>query len=153
MLPGDAPADWDRPSGLRLGTIEVTRLGMKAPQMARIADLMARVLIEKEAPESVLEAVIEFREPYQKMYYCFDHGLPSAWRKFQRLNGPSGQHPGMGIGILSADAYACAHARGRARCEASCDRTFSVRTGDGKSLLMKRSVVSHPSSGTVRRLA
>ncbi len=78
LLPGDAPADWDRPSGLRLGTIEVTRLGMKEPHMARIADLMARVLIEREAPESVLEDVIEFREPYQKVYYCFDHGLPSA---------------------------------------------------------------------------
>lgn len=78
LLPGDAPADWDRPSGLRLGTIEVTRLGMREPQMARIADLMARVLLEREAPESVLEDVIEFREPYQKVYYCFDHGLPSA---------------------------------------------------------------------------
>jgi len=77
LLPTDAPADWDRPNGLRMGTIEVTRLGMKEAQMDQIADLMARVLIQKESPETVLEDVIEFREPYQKLYYCFDNGLPS----------------------------------------------------------------------------
>src|SRR6185436_15764918 len=33
LLPGDQPADWDRPGGLRLGTIEVTRLGMKEADM------------------------------------------------------------------------------------------------------------------------
>ena len=76
LLPGDAPADWDRPSGLRLGTIEVTRLGMQEPEMAQIADFMTRVLIEKQSPESVMEDVVEFRLPYQKLYYCFDNGLP-----------------------------------------------------------------------------
>jgi glycine hydroxymethyltransferase len=73
LLPNDGPEDWDRPSGLRLGTIEVTRLGMREPQMEQIADFIARVLIEKESPESVMEDVIEFREPYQKLYYCFDN--------------------------------------------------------------------------------
>jgi glycine hydroxymethyltransferase len=77
LLPNDGPEDWDRPSGLRMGTIEVTRLGMKEAHMAQIADLMARVLIEKQSPESVLEDVVDFREPFQKMYYCFDHGLPA----------------------------------------------------------------------------
>ena len=28
LIPGDKPEDWDRPSGLRIGTIEVTRLGL-----------------------------------------------------------------------------------------------------------------------------
>ncbi len=77
LLPNDGPADWDRPSGLRLGTIEVTRLGMKEAQMAQIADLIARVLIDKQSPETVLEDVVELREPYQKVYYCFDNDLPA----------------------------------------------------------------------------
>lgn len=77
LLPNDGPEDWDRPSGLRMGTIEVTRLGMKEAQMDQIADFMARVLIAKEAPENVLEDVVDFREPYQKMFYCFDNGLPA----------------------------------------------------------------------------
>jgi glycine hydroxymethyltransferase len=76
LIPTDRPEDWDRPSGLRMGTIEVTRLGMREEEMETIADYMARVLIEKEAPATVMEEVIEFRQSYQKLYYCFDHGLP-----------------------------------------------------------------------------
>ncbi len=76
LIPGDTPEDWDRPGGLRLGTIEVTRLGMAEPEMEAIAGFMARVLIEREAPESVMEDVIEFRQGYQTLYYDFDQGLP-----------------------------------------------------------------------------
>lgn len=76
LLPNDQPKDWDRPSGLRMGTIEVTRLGMKEAQMEQIAGFIARVLVEKEAPESVLEDVVDFRQPYQQVYYCFENGLP-----------------------------------------------------------------------------
>lgn len=78
LIPGDTPADWDRPGGLRLGTIEVTRLGMKEAEMEQIAAFIARILVEGEAPEQVLEDVVAFREPYQKVYYCFEHGLPPA---------------------------------------------------------------------------
>jgi glycine hydroxymethyltransferase len=77
LIPTDQPEAWDRPSGLRMGSIEVTRLGMGEEEMETIADFMARVLIEKEAPANVLEDVIEFRQSYQKLYYCFDHGLPA----------------------------------------------------------------------------
>ncbi|MCK5431029.1 MAG: hypothetical protein KAI94_16245, partial [Anaerolineales bacterium] len=76
LIPTDGPEDWDRPSGLRMGTIEATRLGMREEQMETIADFMARILIEKETPSRVVEDVIEFRQPYQKLYYCFDNGLP-----------------------------------------------------------------------------
>jgi glycine hydroxymethyltransferase len=76
LIPTDQPEDWDRPSGLRMGSIEVTRLGMREEEMETIADFMARILIEKEAPAKVLEDVIEFRQSYQKLYYCFDNGLP-----------------------------------------------------------------------------
>src|ERR1700742_3100892 len=44
LLPGDAPEDWDRPSGLRIGTTEVTRLGMGPGEMHTIADLITAVL-------------------------------------------------------------------------------------------------------------
>ena len=59
LVPEDKPEDWDRPSGLRLGTIEVTRYGMREQEMDTIADFMARVLIEKESPHTVAEEVIE----------------------------------------------------------------------------------------------
>lgn len=76
LVPGDRPEDWDRPSGLRIGTIEITRLGMREADMATIADFIARVLIENEAPVQVGQEVVDFRLPQQTFYYCFDNGLP-----------------------------------------------------------------------------
>src|SRR5579885_2531237 len=76
LIPGDQPADWDRPGGLRIGTIEITRLGMHEAEMETIEDFIARILIDKEAPEDVVHDVIAFREPYQTFYYNFDHELP-----------------------------------------------------------------------------
>jgi glycine hydroxymethyltransferase len=76
LIPGDKPEDWDRPGGLRLGTIEITRLGMGRAEMEAIAGFMARVLVEGHDPEQVGREVIEFRAAYQKLYYCFENGLP-----------------------------------------------------------------------------
>ncbi len=76
LIPGDAAADWDRPGGLRMGTIEVTRFGMDETDMGTIAGFMARVLVEKESPETVMEDVVDFRQGYQTLYYNFDQGLP-----------------------------------------------------------------------------
>src|SRR5579863_104465 len=76
LIPGDQPADWDRPGGLRIGTIEITRLGMHEAEMETIADFIARILVEHAAPEEVVDDVIAFREPYQTLYYNFDHELP-----------------------------------------------------------------------------
>ncbi len=76
LIPGDTPADWDTPSGLRMGTIEVTRLGMREKEMEQIAEFISQVLVEKRAPEDIVEDVIEFRSAYQTLYYNFDHGVP-----------------------------------------------------------------------------
>ncbi|GAB4446642.1 MAG: serine hydroxymethyltransferase [Chloroflexi bacterium OHK40] len=78
LLPDDQPADWDRPSGLRMGTIEVTRLGMGPTEMAQIADWMARVLVEGDDPRVVAAEVEAFREGFQTLYYTFEEGLPPA---------------------------------------------------------------------------
>jgi glycine hydroxymethyltransferase len=76
LIPEDKPADWDHPGGLRMGTIEVTRLGMREREMQRIADLIARVLIRGEAPESVKLEALALRRDFQTIYYCFETGLP-----------------------------------------------------------------------------
>lgn len=77
LIPEDRPEDWDHPSGLRIGTIEVTRLGMNESDMETIADFIARVLVEKEDPELVGKDVIDFRLPKQTLYYNFDNEYPS----------------------------------------------------------------------------
>ena len=78
LIPGDAPSDWDRPSGLRLGTTELTRLGMGVAEMDTVAEFIARVLVAGEPPEQVEPDVTAFRAPYQTLYYCFDTGLPGV---------------------------------------------------------------------------
>ncbi len=60
------------PGGIRLGTSEVTRLGMKEPEMAEIAGFIERVIIGKEDVSRVKEDVAEFRKNYQKVHYCFE---------------------------------------------------------------------------------
>ena len=78
LIPGDKPADWDRPGGLRIGTIEVTRLGLMEADMANIADFMARVLVKGEATASVRADVEAYRRPLQTFYYNFDNGWPEG---------------------------------------------------------------------------
>jgi glycine hydroxymethyltransferase len=76
LIPSDTPADWDRPGGLRMGTTEVTRLGMRELHMEAIADFISRVLVEGVEPEALISEVWAFREPYQTLYYCVENGLP-----------------------------------------------------------------------------
>jgi glycine hydroxymethyltransferase len=71
LVPGDRPEDWDRPSGLRIGTTEVTRLGMREPEMERIADLIAAVLVDGHSPEAVRREVVALRSTFQTVGYCF----------------------------------------------------------------------------------
>jgi glycine hydroxymethyltransferase len=82
LVPEDKPEDWDHPNGLRIGTIEVTRLGMNEADMSTIADFIARVLVKNEDIEIVGKDVIDFRYPKQTLYYNFDHGYPD-WAKAQ----------------------------------------------------------------------
>ena len=77
LVPEDKPEDWDRPNGLRLGTIEVTRLGMNEDGMETITDLIAHVLEKNEDPKLVGKEVEGFRHPFQTLYYCFDNGYPA----------------------------------------------------------------------------
>jgi len=78
LIPDDEPKNWDYPGGLRMGTIEVTRLGMKERHMEAIGELIARVLVRGEEPEVVKKDVLDLREAFQTLYYCFETGLPPA---------------------------------------------------------------------------
>jgi len=78
LIPGDAPEQWDRPSGLRIGTIEVTRLGMDERHMDDIAGFIARVLVERQPVERVRADVVDYRSAFQELYYCFETGLPGG---------------------------------------------------------------------------
>ena len=56
-------------NGIRIGTQEVTRLGMSAEGMDAIAGLIARVLRDKQPVERVKKDVIAFRKDYQRLHF------------------------------------------------------------------------------------
>jgi glycine hydroxymethyltransferase len=61
------------PGGIRMGTSEVTRLGMKENEMKEIAEFVKRVVIDKEDANKVKADVAELRKDYQKVHYCFEN--------------------------------------------------------------------------------
>ena len=76
LLPSDPDRPDAEPSGIRLGTVEVTRLGMREHDMVAVAGLMRRVLLDRVEADVVAKEVAAFRESFQRLYYCFETGLP-----------------------------------------------------------------------------
>jgi len=72
-IPGDQ--DPFNPSGLRLGTPELTRIGMKESEMEDVAGFYERILIKKEKPETVKKDIKIYREDYQTLHYCYKEGF------------------------------------------------------------------------------
>jgi glycine hydroxymethyltransferase len=72
LLPWDS--DPIRPCGIRIGSQELTRLGMKEKEMAEVAELVARVVVKGQAPEKVKPDVIDLKRQFTKVHYCFFEG-------------------------------------------------------------------------------
>jgi glycine hydroxymethyltransferase len=62
---------YQNPGGLRMGTSEVTRLGMGKSEMKDIAEFFKKLIIEKKDPKKVKNEVAEFRKDFQEIKYCF----------------------------------------------------------------------------------
>jgi glycine hydroxymethyltransferase len=59
------------PLGLRLSTAEITRLGMKEPQMKTVARFMRRA-VNGESSAKLMDEIEEFVRDYQSVRYTFD---------------------------------------------------------------------------------
>ncbi len=71
LLPWDDISKSANPSGIRIGTQEVTRLGMREGEMRTIAELIARV-VKGESTEKVKKEVAELRKEFNRVHYSFD---------------------------------------------------------------------------------
>ena len=58
--------------GVRIGTCEVTRRGMKETEMLGIAELIKRTVMDNEQPENVKKEVARLCADFQKIEYCFE---------------------------------------------------------------------------------
>ena len=76
LLPRDLAEGrhYENPGGLRIGTSEVTRLGMGKSEMEEIAEFIKKIIIDKKGPKQVKQEVIEFRKEFQEIKYCFQKG-------------------------------------------------------------------------------
>lgn len=62
---------YQNPGGLRIGTSEVTRLGMGKSEMIDIAEFFKKIIIDKVNPKQIKEEVADFRKEFQEVKYCF----------------------------------------------------------------------------------
>ncbi len=69
LLPHEPVSRHDNPAGIRIGVQEMTRFGMKEPEMEEIARLMRECVVEGKR---VAEEVSRFRERFQAVHYSFD---------------------------------------------------------------------------------
>ena len=79
LLPGDKSPK--QPGGLRLGTPEVTRLGMGEREMRLIAELMDDLLHRNRPTEEIRSRVAELKAGFTKLRYCFGEG-EAAYRYY-----------------------------------------------------------------------
>jgi len=57
-------------SGIRIGTCEETRRGMREPEMERIAELITRVWVENEDPKKLRKDVQRMRREFSSIQFC-----------------------------------------------------------------------------------
>jgi glycine hydroxymethyltransferase len=69
LLPFEPLARHDNPAGIRVGTQEMTRFGMKEPEMEQIARFMKECLVQGK---QVGDEVKKFRANFQTVRYSFD---------------------------------------------------------------------------------
>jgi glycine hydroxymethyltransferase len=69
------------PGGLRIGTSEITRLGMKKNDMTDVAEFIKRIIVGKEDPKKLKQDVVTFRQNFQEVHYCFEN----AYRAYEYI--------------------------------------------------------------------
>ncbi|MHA1265269.1 MAG: serine hydroxymethyltransferase [Candidatus Helarchaeota archaeon] len=75
LIPGDFEAGrrFKDPGGVRIGTSEITRLGMKKNEMEQIAEFIKQLIVDRKDTKIIREEVAEFRKDYQKVNFCFEN--------------------------------------------------------------------------------
>ncbi|MFH1126694.1 MAG: serine hydroxymethyltransferase [archaeon] len=71
LLPWEDVNNSANPAGIRIGTAEMTHFGMLESDMKHLAELMKRVVVDKEDPACVKEDVKAFRNDFLDVKYCF----------------------------------------------------------------------------------
>jgi glycine hydroxymethyltransferase len=87
LLPGDTSPK--HPQGIRLGTPELTRVGMHEKEMERVAELMDGLLHRGRPAETIREEAATLKSAFTGLEYCFGRG-ESAYRYYELVGRPPG---------------------------------------------------------------
>jgi glycine hydroxymethyltransferase len=87
LLPGDKSPK--HPGGVRLGTPEVTRVGMGPKEMVRIAELCDALLHQGRSAEEVARGAAELKRGFTTLKFCFGAG-EAAYRYYDLVGRPPG---------------------------------------------------------------
>jgi len=79
LLPGDKSPK--HPGGVRLGTPEVTRVGMQEKEMERVAELFDDLLHHGKSPAEVAGRAAELKSGFTTLKFCFGAG-EAAYRYY-----------------------------------------------------------------------
>ncbi|MGZ7043549.1 MAG: serine hydroxymethyltransferase [Methanobacterium sp.] len=79
LLPWDDRNRTDDPSGIRLGTQEITRRGLKEAQMSEVAEFIKKVAMDNK---NVKDEVSQFMSQYTKVHYAFEESEAYKYIEF-----------------------------------------------------------------------
>lgn len=85
LLPWDSSKQSQDPSGLRLGTQEVTRIGFGKSEIAEIASLFGDLIIRKKDKKAVAGKAAELKGRFPNVKYCFGEGKAYEYRELVKL--------------------------------------------------------------------
>lgn len=71
LLPWDDNKKSQDPSGIRIGTQEITRIGFMESDVKELASIMSWAIKEMPEPSRVREKVSELKSQFKKVQYCF----------------------------------------------------------------------------------
>ena len=80
LLPWDDVNRSDDPSGIRIGTQEITRRGMKESEMSEVAEYIKRVVMDGQ---DVRDEVAEFMSSYTRVHYAFEESKAYKYMEIQ----------------------------------------------------------------------
>ncbi len=82
LMPWDNIDSSIDPSGIRIGTQELTRVGMMEKDMEEVADLIKRAAIDNEDPNSVKKDVAELKKGFDTVMYSFGKAKAYSYKEF-----------------------------------------------------------------------
>ena len=71
LLPWDDNKRSQDPSGIRIGTQEITRIGFRESDSKELASILAWAIKEMPDPANVKEKVRNLKSSFSKVQYCF----------------------------------------------------------------------------------